>query len=48
MKAQNDGKDMPLSDLAKLLLELYKYYARTGQKTLMDDNQLALRQIDIE
>ena len=48
VKAQNDGKDIPLSELANIILNLYKYYARTGQKTPMDDHQLALLQIDIE
>ena len=48
VKDQNDGKEIPLSDLAKLIFELYKYYTRTGEKIVRDDQSLALRQIDIE
>lgn len=48
MKDQNDGKEMPLSELAKLILGLYKYYTRTGEKTVRDDQSFALREIDIE
>lgn len=48
VKAQNDGKDMPLSELAKIILEQYNYYARTGQKTLRDEKLLPPQQIDIE
>jgi hypothetical protein len=48
MKAQIDGKDIPLPELAKIILQQYKYYARTGQKTLRDDKLLPPQQIDIE
>ncbi|NEQ12062.1 MAG: DUF697 domain-containing protein, partial [Moorea sp. SIO4E2] len=36
VKAQIDGKEIPLSELAKIIIEQYKYYAGTGKKSLRD------------
>lgn len=36
VKAQIDGKEIPLSELAKIIIKQYKYYAGTGQKSLRD------------
>ncbi|NEQ83342.1 MAG: GTP-binding protein, partial [Moorea sp. SIO2I5] len=36
VKAQVDGKEIPLSELAKIIIEQYKYYAGTGKKSLSD------------
>ena len=48
MKAQIDGKEIPLSELAKIIFEQYKYYSQTGQKNLRDDLLLPPTKIDIE
>lgn len=47
VKAQIEGKEIPLSELGKIIVEQYKYYARTGSKTLKDEELLPPRQIDI-
>ncbi|AOW98533.1 GTP-binding protein [Moorena producens PAL-8-15-08-1] len=36
VKAQIDGKEIPLSELAKIIIEQYKYYGGTGKKSLSD------------
>ncbi|NEN98289.1 MAG: DUF697 domain-containing protein [Moorea sp. SIO3I7] len=36
VKAQVDGKEIPLSELAKIIIEQYKYYGGTGKKSLRD------------
>lgn len=48
LKRKLEGHEIPLSELAKIILEQYKFYARTGQKTLKDEPITPPRQINIE
>ncbi len=48
LKRKLEGHEIPLSELAKIILEQYKFYARTGQKTLKDEPLTPPRQINIE
>lgn len=48
LKRKLEGHEIPLSELAKIILEQYKFYARTGQKTLKEEPITPPRQIDIE
>ncbi|MEQ9626044.1 hypothetical protein [Coleofasciculus chthonoplastes] len=36
LKRKLEGHEIPLSELAKIILEQYKFYARTGHKTLKE------------
>ncbi|MEQ8540299.1 MAG: GTPase [Coleofasciculus sp. D1-CHI-01] len=48
LKRKLEGHEIPLSELAKIILEQYKFYARTGQKTLKEEPLTPPHQIDIE
>jgi len=48
LKRKLEGHEIPLSELAKIILEQYKFYARTGQKTLKEEPITPPRKIDIE
>ncbi|MEQ8973153.1 MAG: GTPase [Coleofasciculus sp. C1-SOL-03] len=48
LKRKLEGHEIPLSELAKIIVEQYKFYARTGQKTLKEEPLTPPRQIDIE
>jgi len=48
LKRKLEGHEIPLSELAKIILEQYKFYAKTGQKTLKEEPLTPPRQIDIE
>ncbi|MGK7904948.1 MAG: hypothetical protein AB4352_26800 [Hormoscilla sp.] len=39
MKAKLQGKEMSSSDLSKILLEQYKYYVKSGRKTMQEEGE---------